>query len=195
MPGYQVDVTDIGLCIEDAIGMNLEREAFTRKRALPAGLELNAVEKQWFEGQQQGRNGWICQRVELNAMTAPQLVAYIEAALDRLGTTKVIPPTEVIRNETKLKCSIEIALLVRQDIETIIDADAIVDHISPTLFDALEDVGPDAVKQVLDGRPELSWRTAVGGKVNFEFSKRRTEIEGLVRSAILNAVEAHKQTG
>ena len=82
MPGYQVDVTDIGLSVEDAIGMSLERETFTRKRALPAALDHNAVEKQWFEGQPQGRNGWICQRVELNAMTAPQLVAYIEAALE-----------------------------------------------------------------------------------------------------------------
>ena len=57
------------------------------------------------------------------------------------------------------------------------------------MFDVLKDVGPDALKQVLDGKPELSWRTAVGGKVNFEFSKRRTEIEGLVRSAILTAIK------
>ena len=147
------------------------------------------VDKQWFEGQHQGRNGWICQRVELNAMTAPQLVAYIEAALDRLGTTKVIPPTEVIRNETKLKCTIEIALLVRQEIEGIINADAISNDISPVLFDALKDVGPDAVKQVLDEKPELSWRNVVGGKVIFEFSKRRTEIEELVRNAILTAIK------
>ena len=189
MPGYQVDVTDIGLSIEDAIGMNLEREAFTRKRALPAGLELNAVEKQWFGGQQQGRNGWICQRVELNAMTAPQLVAYIEAALERLGTSKVIPPTEVIRNETRAWCLFEVARLVRQEIEAIIDADAISNDISPVLFDALKEIGQEVINEVLDEKPELSWRTVVGGQVIFEFSKRRREIEELVRRAILNAIQ------
>ena len=35
-------------------------------------------------------------------MTAPQMVAYIEAALERNGATdKVVPPTEVIRDETR----------------------------------------------------------------------------------------------
>ncbi len=115
--------------------------------------------------------------------------------MERLGTTKVIPPTEVIRNETRAWCLFEVARLVRQEIEAIVDADAISHDISPVLFDALKDVGPDAVKQVLDEKPELSWRNVVGGKVIFEFSKRSTEIEQLVRSAIQTAVEAHKQTG
>ncbi len=57
------------------------------------------------------------------------------------------------------------------------------------MFDALKDVGPDAVKQVLDEKPELSWRNVVGGKVIFEFSKRSTEIEELVRNAILTAIK------
>ena len=188
-------MTDIGLSVEDAIGMSLERETFTRKRALPAALDLNAVEKQWFEGQPQGRNGWICQRVELNAMTAPQLVAYIEAALERIGTTKVIPPSVLIQEETKFRCSMELARIVRQEIEAIIDADAIGDDISPTLFDALKDVDHDAIKEVLDEQPELSWRTAVGRKVISESSTRSTQLEESVRTAILKAIEDNKQSG
>ena len=70
-----------------------------------------------------------------------------------------------------------------------IDADAIVDDISPTLFDALKEIGQEVINEVLDEKPELSWRTVVGGQVIFEFSKRRSEIEELVRRAILNAIK------
>jgi hypothetical protein len=104
MPGYHVDVTDIGLNLEDALAMDFECEEFTRQNALPEMLELNEVERQYFTGRQAGEKAWICKRVELNAMSAPQLIEYIEAKLVEAGATaKVLPPEDVVRTEATEK--------------------------------------------------------------------------------------------
>jgi len=196
MPGYQVDVIDMGLTVEDAVDMGLDRETFTRKRALPSALDLNDLEAEWFGGQHQGRNGWICQRVELNAMTAPQLVTYIEAALERHGATaKVVPPPEVIRNETANQCWAALVVLARQEIESILDADAIADGLSPNLTDALKDVGPAELKEALSGEPVLSWREALRRKVHTELSNQRTQLRESIQEVIVGAVQDHQKNG
>ena len=40
MPGYAVDVLDLGLRWADAMALGLDTEEFTRRRALPEGLAL-----------------------------------------------------------------------------------------------------------------------------------------------------------
>ncbi len=98
MPGYKVNVIDLGLHLEEALEMGLQTEEFTRKKALPDGLELSSVERQYFEGRQVGKSAWVCQRVELNAFTAPGLVEFIERRLAEVGATgKVIPPDDELK--------------------------------------------------------------------------------------------------
>jgi hypothetical protein len=106
MPGYHVEVIDLGLRWDDAMALGLDTEAFSRKRALPEGLRLTATEQAAFEGRPQRgapwdkHRTWICQRVELNAFTAPQLVAYIERRLQETGVRgKVVPPDPVLARE------------------------------------------------------------------------------------------------
>jgi hypothetical protein len=99
MPGYAVDVIDLGLTVDAAVEMGLEAETFTRERELPWALatDLTATEQEYFEGTRVGRKHWIAQRVELNAMTGPQLVAYIERRLEEVGAVgKVIPDEEAL---------------------------------------------------------------------------------------------------
>jgi hypothetical protein len=104
MPGYHVDVTDIGLNLEDALAMDFECEEFTRQNALPKMLELNDLELEYFQGRRVSDEAWICKRVELNAMSAPQLIEYIEAKLVEAGATaKVLPPEDVVRTEATEK--------------------------------------------------------------------------------------------
>jgi hypothetical protein len=93
MPGYAVEVIDLGLKLEETLTMDLGVEEFTRRKALPEGLVLTDTEREYFEGRQVGRRAWVCQRIELNAFSAPALVAYIEEKLQRSGVRgKVIPP-------------------------------------------------------------------------------------------------------
>ncbi len=96
MPGHHVEVIDLGLKLEDALEMGLETETFTRTRALPKGLVLNETERDYFEGERTGKS-WIARRVELNAMSSPQLVRYIEDKLQAAGVRdKVIPDAQAL---------------------------------------------------------------------------------------------------
>jgi hypothetical protein len=103
MPGYNVQVIDIGLTVEDAEDRGLLPETFTRKKALPAslGLTLHERERECFEGRYKGQDGngkhlFECARYEINALkTAPQKIAYIQEKLEEKGVRgKVIPSDE-----------------------------------------------------------------------------------------------------
>jgi hypothetical protein len=94
MPGYKVNVCDIGLKLQDALDLGLALEKGTRKKAYPQELKLTALEKKCFEGERKG-NSWLYQRVELNAFTAPDLIEYVENQLRANGVRgKVIPADE-----------------------------------------------------------------------------------------------------
>jgi hypothetical protein len=97
MPDHWVEVTDLGLTVEDAITAGLPREDYTRTKALPSNLDLTPTALEWFTGEPAGDKRWRCQRVELNAFTGPDLVAYIEAKLEDAGATdKIVPPQHVL---------------------------------------------------------------------------------------------------
>jgi hypothetical protein len=110
MPDYSVEVVDLGLSVGDAIGRGVEREKVTRFKELPWWMpeRLDDQERAWFEGrlltpQWAKRRQWECSRVELNALTASDLIAYIDAGLQRHGaSTKIVPPPEVLDGHARL---------------------------------------------------------------------------------------------
>ena len=103
MPDHNIEVIDLGLNIQDAIDLGLPAETFTRKNALAKTLEFNEIESEYFGGipQVDGiKTSWICQRVELNAMSPGQLVDYIDAGISKAIDAKqlakkVIPGADV----------------------------------------------------------------------------------------------------
>src|SRR5262249_21247124 len=135
MPGYAVDVFDLGLRWEDAMALGLDTEEFTRRRALPEGLVLTEDERRAFEGQRRSlgygaRASWICQRVELNAFSAPQLVDYIEERLQETGVRGKIVPPEPHLTETARELYREgVAKRVQRAIESLLPLDAITDRL------------------------------------------------------------------
>ena len=110
MPNHNIEVIDLGLRVQDAIDLNISCETFTRKNKLSQGLELNAIERDYFGGKLKvigTKNSWVCQRIELNAMSAGQLVDYIDKGISRVIDAqnidkKVIPP-EATLNDTANK--------------------------------------------------------------------------------------------
>ena len=104
MPDHNIEVVDLGLSIQDAVGMKLSSETFTRKKEPPQNLELNKIEREYFGGKLQvsgTKKSWICRRVELNAMSAGQLVDYVDQGIGRAIAAqsldkKVIPPEPVL---------------------------------------------------------------------------------------------------
>jgi hypothetical protein len=100
MPGHHIKVSDLGFRLEDALAMGLPTEVFRRKKKLPQGLQLTAIEREHFEGRRTGPKSWVCRRVELNALSGPDLIAYTERKLREAGIRgKIIPPeSELIRD-------------------------------------------------------------------------------------------------
>jgi hypothetical protein len=99
------DVIDMGLRLSDVRKLNLQSEdveikddptdRLIRDGATPAeieflrGTEIIRHEKSHFKGR----------RVELNAMTNPQLVAFVERKLKEHGVKKVVPEESVLQRE------------------------------------------------------------------------------------------------
>src|SRR5262249_15846083 len=130
MRGYEVEVIDLGLRWEDAMALGLDTEEFTRRRALPEGLVLTEAERRAFEGRQSHgyseKASWICERVELNAFTAPQLVAYIEHRLQETGVRgKIVPPESHLADTASALYRAGVAEQVKLAIATLLPLDAI----------------------------------------------------------------------
>ena len=102
MPGYSVDVKDIGFKVQDAIDMGVEPEEYVRKASLPEALRMNDVEREHFVGRRftyvedgKTKTAWRCWRYELDAMTSVQAIEYIEKQLEEAGVRpKVVPPAD-----------------------------------------------------------------------------------------------------
>ncbi len=180
MPGYSVHVIDLGLHLEEALEMGLETETFTRKNALPEGLELTEVEWEYFGGpQEQTRRSCICQRVELNALSAPALINYIERKLIETGAIgKVIPPDEKL---------FELADEIYRDqvngcVENTLDRLLSVDKIKRSIADQFNTRFPlerssKWIKQAFDEDDTLSWRKALEGKLELLLHEQRSDLE------------------
>jgi 5S rRNA maturation endonuclease (ribonuclease M5) len=108
MPGYSVEVIDLGLTVQQAVGRGVEPEEFTRKkkeeklfeRLAEAGDQLafehffGVSRTRMVDGKQ--KVVWEgCKRFELDKMSAPQTVALVEEGLKADGVLgKVVPPDD-----------------------------------------------------------------------------------------------------
>ena len=108
----KVPMFDIGLRIADVDAMGLQSEpvtikdwdarAATLKRHGAAGDEIEFLEKN---------------RVELNAMTSPQFIDFIEIKLAEHGVEKVIPERKVIEQHARRLIEQRLARDALADIE------------------------------------------------------------------------------
>jgi len=169
MPNYSVSVTDLGLSVGAATDLGLATETFTRTRALPRWMsgQLDDLEREQFEGQpchwdQRGQpKQWACTRTELNAFTAPELVAYIEAGLAAHGATgKVIPPDPVIEARSHSRLRTRLSEVVDQVLDEMLDLDTITDLLAAE-NDFVGEVDPTEVVDRLAGNQPIPWTAAV----------------------------------
>lgn len=174
MPDYRVDVVDIGLRLEDGLDLGIQPETFTRRNRLPAGIVdgLTDRERAAFVGQpdwsRSHKAQFVCERIELNALTAPQLIAYIEAGLTAHGATaKVIPPTEILSGEARAQLREAMAAAVTDAVLRLADADGIVDRwLADELADGIADISPDRVAAAFAVDRGRSWRQVVAGEMH-----------------------------
>jgi len=197
MPGYAVDIIDLGLRWDDAMALGLDTEEFPRKRALPEGLLLTATERAAFEGHPQRglpwdrHRSWICQRAELNAFTAPELVAYIERRLQETGVRgKIIPPATVLTATARAGWREQVAAQVQRAIETLLPIDAITDRLQDDFTeDAPLDEARGWIEEAFTTQPEQWWRDAMRGKIHGLLHDQWDAITDAVRIALREAIQ------
>ena len=150
-------MVDLGLRLTDAEEMGLESEEVFFPDPCRLRREDPHVGSLWRHFEEINFLVEDQERVELNAMTSPQFVAFLERKLQENGVGKVVPDT------TTLKIAAQRAAAIARINEEI---DAISERVGEV------DVPDDLEVQVrgkLDERPELTWDEALisimGGKV------------------------------
>jgi len=114
---YNVEVIDIGLFVRDVLGKGLvidpepkvcrkQLQKILKKRLSQEEQDF-LIDSSKFYSDSKGKY-WKGHRVELNALTPDELIAYIEKKLEEHGLTeKVCPPDDVIQTEMSGKLTDE----------------------------------------------------------------------------------------
>ncbi len=127
MPGYSVDVVDIGLTVEDALEMNLVYEPFSRKKDISWELRirLSDVAREYLYQRERYGRGIRGRRFELNAILPDtRRIEYIEQKLRENGVRgKVIPPDEALKERREAMYQEKVEGWVGQLIAEIFDTD------------------------------------------------------------------------
>lgn len=105
-PGRKVHIINLGLDPEEALDMNLQVEEFRTniRRRLPVASYISPDWAEWLQ---------TC-RVELNAMSTPRFLAWLDGKMrDYAG--KVVPPTPILRQtlESETRKAVEDVLAAR----------------------------------------------------------------------------------
>jgi DNA topoisomerase VI subunit A len=194
MPGYSVDVVDIGLTVEDALEMGLESEPFYRKKdiSLELRMRLSDVARAYLYRRDRIRGGIRGERFELNAILPDtRRIEYIERKLEENGVRpKLIPPDEVLAEKGKE--------LYRKKFDGWVD-----EIISETLgVPALKATKAEEFEgrfKLQDARARIeecferddtqSWRDALNGNLQAAYeAKHKAALEKAVRESVRNTV-------
>jgi DNA topoisomerase VI subunit B len=130
MPEHHASVIDLGLRLEDGLAMGLGTEQFTRRKQLPrrVAAKLTERERASFVGKRvvapNGKVSWVCERIELNAMTSPQLIQFIEDGLaHHNAAAKVVPPTAYMQGIVGGDAATALETMARREIARRLDLD------------------------------------------------------------------------
>jgi hypothetical protein len=149
MPEHRVEVYDLGLFLEPAIGAGYMAEAFTRRKAIPETLlpRLSEYELDAFTGEEHAvgvdKTEWRnCTRVEINAVPQNERIPYLEARLAEIPDLlpKVQPPPDVLKETAEEHASGSLETRVRQAVAERLDIEKIVERaleeLKPATFEA-----------------------------------------------------------
>jgi len=195
MPGYSVEVHDLGLTVEQALEKDLEPEEFIRSSALPVGLdatlEEGSLEREWFVGEHIRGKQYRCKRVELDDMSAPETIEHIETQLREKGVRpKVIPPDEVLAQKRVQIYRAELGGWVDKIIAKMLDTADLKAKMAEEFEECFKLQGARAWIETGFKRDDTqSWRDALKGALQRIYhAKHKPDLEEAVREYIQETV-------
>jgi hypothetical protein len=162
-----IRVIDLGLSLDDVIAMGLESEyqhhPKGNKFALMANLRENGASEEEIEFMFRDFDRLrSTRRVELNAMTSPQFIAFLERKLREHGVEKIVPEQDLLAEAyAELERGRRLAEAIENHDEIEIDANVPKDL-------------QDQVRKYLKRYPEARWDAAVGAIVESGSNRRRS---------------------
>jgi hypothetical protein len=148
-PRRRVEIINLGLEPWEAIGMGLPVETIERDSVSVAGYVTDRTDgehwRQWLQGN----------RVELNAMSTPDFIKWLDAKMVQYRQGKVIPPVEVIAE----KVEDEIAERLRHQITERVLREANFDSLVADAIAGTDipDIDPSALQDWLSVNDESLW--------------------------------------
>lgn len=185
IPGFKIDIIDIGLTVEEALRIGCDSEPFTDDDALPTKLLplLNEVELEYFDERRT--------RFEINGITPPsERMAYVEAQLQQHGIRpKYIPPDEVLEEEVADNFEAEIRWRVGTVIDRLVDKNAIVTRVMDELRTTLQlSDAANFIREAFEEEPTASWSDVVDGEHRRRAREAREAIAEIVREEVVTLV-------
>ena len=159
-PGRKVRVIDLGLNPWEAEEMGLQSEKI-KKEKRPVARYVTEYDRA------NGTNweGWFQEnRYELNAMTTPQFIRWLDSKMEQHDSRKIIPPDEIMIDElhvittSKLRDAITDKILREANIDNLVETEY--KELLPEL-EQIEDTIDSHVKGALDKTPVLLWKQPI----------------------------------
>jgi hypothetical protein len=154
--GRKVRIINLGLDPEEALEMGLQVEEPDRKAGRTPAV-ADYLSEEWEE--------WLqSHRVELNAMTTPQFLAWLEGKMELYGVQKVIPPEDVMVDRLEQGVRLKITQNVTEAVLRNAGIDDMVEHqfqARSSSLRARQSTLADEVKETLEEDDSLHWTAPV----------------------------------
>jgi hypothetical protein len=188
MPGYSVEVADIGLTVEDALEMNLDPEPFSRKKDIPWSLRYRLSEEaeEYFVHRHE--------RFELNAILPDtSRIEYIERKLEENGVRgKVIPPDDKLSELADEKYRTLSAGWASEVLDELIAAEDLKKEIADEFIDKFGlSEARSYIEDHFDKNRAASWREALETRLE----AIRTEHADAFKAAVEKKLREHLDGG
>lgn len=155
-PARKVTVVNLGLDPWEGIEMRLVPERVIRKNENRRPV-ANFIPSDWAEWLQ----NW---RIELNAMSTPQFLHWLDKKMEQFGQGKMIPPEAILTKELHEKVRENLARVIKEKILREHDAEGQIEREFEKLKLVLEEKAkklPKDVTEDLKKIPDQSWRHPV----------------------------------
>lgn len=152
-PGRKIRVINLGLDPDEAVAMHLPVEP-RDARSVPLAMGIAPDHREWLRSK----------RVELNAMSPPRLVKWLDEKMAKCGLGKVVPPEQVMTDhlaaETRhlVEEHVRDAILRESGFEQHVNRS--LSDLSPRLDSLARSIDID-VRRALKREPTLHWAAAV----------------------------------
>lgn len=151
----KVKIVNLGLDPWSAVEMGLQIEDFTSKRTAPVANYVKKYDRendgeweQWLQGR----------RIELNAMTSPQFLVWLDKQMAPFSTGKIIPPNDVLRKTLIKQTESQLRERIANDILTKAGINNLVSSELANRVKELDGVDVrDRVQKLLKKSPSKRW--------------------------------------